>query len=144
VTYNQFITEISALCESHAMIREVRNMTPQEWLFKGTAANLPVCCFDVLSSTFNNGQEQSWSVQFFFLDKSGQEAEFETEVISDQWQIAEDIYQLIRAEQATFSVDDTITITPISDKYEDYLAGVTFTINITTQREFNGCDTPTS
>lgn len=143
MTYNQFITEISAKLSSHAMIKEVRNMTPQEWLFRETAAKLPVCCFDVLSSTFNNGQEQNWSVQFFFLDKSGPEAEFETEVISDQWQIAEDIYQLLRADQGTFAVDDSVTITPISDKYEDYLAGVTFTINIATQRDFSSCDTPT-
>ena len=143
MTYNQFISEMTTLLQSHAMIKEVRNMTPQEWLFRENQTELPVCCFDILFSVFNIGQEQSWNVQFFFLDKSGQEAEFEQEVISDQWQISEDIYQKIRSTQDTFAVDENVTITPIADKYDDYLAGVTMTLNITTMRDFNACNIPT-
>lgn len=90
----------------------------------------------------NIGKEQTFNVQFFFLDKSGAEMEFEPEVISDQWQIAQDIIQLIRGTKRDFYIDDSITINAISDKYEDYLAGVEFTTNITNLRDFDGCDAP--
>ena len=41
-----------------------------------------------------------------------------------------------------YYIDDNITINAISDKYEDYLAGVEFTVNIYNQREFDACDAP--
>lgn len=143
MTYNQFITEITTLLQSHAMIKEVRNMAPQEWLFKDRNPEYPIALFDVLSGTAGRGGEQVWQVQFFFLDKSGAEQEFEQEVISDQWAIAEDIISLIRP-GSTFGIDDTVTITAISDKYEDYLAGATMTLNLTTYRSTTGCDIPTA
>lgn len=90
----------------------------------------------------NVGKEQIYNVQFFFLDKSGAEMEFEQDVISDQWQIAEDIIQMIRSTKRDYYIDDNITINAISDKYEDYLAGVEFTANIYNQRDFDACDAP--
>lgn len=142
MTYNQLITTLTNLLTSHAMIKEVKNVTPREWLFRDSNPMFPVCCFSINNGTMNIGKEQTFNVQFFFLDKSGAEMEFEPEVISDQWQIAQDIIQLIRGTKRDFYIDDSITINAISDKYEDYLAGVEFTTNITNLRNFDGCDAP--
>lgn len=143
MTCNQLITEITEVLESHAMIKTVKNLTPQEWLNRDSNPTFPVCCFNINNGSVSKGTEQVRSVQFFFLDKSGAEAEFETDVISDQWQIAEDISQLFRGTRRDYSIDDSITIETISDKFEDYLAGVSYTINFTTTRGFDGCAAPT-
>jgi hypothetical protein len=142
MTYNQLITTITNLLSSHAMIKEVKNVSPKEWLFRDSNPVYPICCFSINSGSMNVGKEQIYNVQFFFLDKSGAEMEFEQDVISDQWQIAEDIIQLIRSTKRDYYIDDNITINAISDKYEDYLAGVEFTANIYNQREFDACDAP--
>jgi hypothetical protein len=142
MTYNQLITTLTNLLTSHAMIKEVKNASPKEWLFRDSNPVYPICCFSINSGSMNVGKEQIYNVQFFFLDKSGAEMEFEQDVISDQWQISEDIIQLIRSTKRDYYIDDNITINAISDKYEDYLAGVEFTANIYNQREFDACDAP--
>ena len=124
------------------MIKSVNYATPKEWLLRNEQPVYPVALFSVNSGTLNIGREQIYNVQFFFLDKSGQEAEFENDVISDQVQTASDILSLIRTGRKNYSIDDNVSFNAISDKYEDYLAGVELTINISTQNEFTGCDVP--
>ena len=142
MTYNQLIKEIDAILGSHGMIKTVKNVSPTEWLKRDSDPPLPVCCFDITSGSLATGRQQVYTVQFFFLDKAGQEHEFETDVISDQWQVSEDIIQMFKSTRRDYYIDDLITINKISDKYEDYLAGVSMVINFNTQREFDACATP--
>lgn len=125
------------------MIKTVKNELPTDWL-KKTEIEFPVCCFVINGGSFNKGREQVYAAQFFFLDKSGKEInEYETEVISDQVGIAYDIVELMRQENRPFSIATNISFETISDgKYEDYLAGCTLNIEITTQSSFDGCDAP--
>ena len=142
MTYNQLITTITSLLQSHAMIKTAKFATPREWLLRDEQPVYPIACFSVNSGSMNLGREQIFSVQFFFLDKSGKEAEFENDVISDQIQTASDILSLMRTGRKDYSIDDNVSFNAISDKYEDYLAGVELTINISTQNEFTGCNVP--
>lgn len=143
MTYNQITSTVQNLLQSHAMIKTVLNTPPKEWLNRSEQPVFPVACFTILTGTANKGREQEYNIQFFFLDKSGAENEFEDDVISDQMQIATDIIELIRGTKRTYTIEDDVTINTISDKYEDYLAGVEFTTLITTQGSFDGCDVPT-
>lgn len=125
------------------MIKTVKNRPPKEWLNKDDGApEFPVCCYFINSGTFSKGREQDYSVQMFFLDKSGAEAEFEQDVISDQVGIAYDMVELIRGTRREYTIDDSINFNTISDKYEDYLAGVEISFTLTTQSDFDGCDVP--
>ncbi len=124
------------------MIETAKHTTPKEWLLRDEQPIYPIACFSVNSGTMNIGREQVFSVQFFFLDKSGKEAEFENDVISDQIQTASDILSLMRTGRNSYSIDDNVSFNAISDKYEDYLAGIEYTINISTQNEFTGCNVP--
>ena len=142
MTYNQLITTIQSLLQSHAMIKTAKYITPKEWLLRDEQPVYPIACFSINSGSINKGREQVYNVQFFFLDKSGKEAEFENYVISDQLQIASDIISLMRGGRNNYTIDDNLSYNGISDKYEDYLAGIEVTINFTTQNEFTGCDTP--
>lgn len=143
MTYNQLLSTLQTLLESNAMIATVKNVTPIEWLNRDEQPVYPVAAYTVLNATSSIGKQIVYSVQIFFLDRSGAEAEFEPDVISDQLQIANDILEKIRGVKQTYFFDDSVTINFISDKYEDYLAGVEMTINITTQSDFDGCDFPT-
>lgn len=142
MTYNQLVKTLRNLLLSHAMIKTVKNATPKEWLLRDEQPKYPIALFSINNGSFNKGGEQVYNVQFFFLDKSGLEAEFETEVISDQIGIASDIVNLMRTGRKNYYIQDAITFNGISDKYEDYLAGIEYTLNITTQSDFSGCDTP--
>ena len=124
------------------MIKTAKYATPKEWLLRDEQPVYPIACFSINSGSLNLGREQIYNVQFFFLDKSGQEVEYEEDVISDQVQIASDILSLMRTGRNNYSIDDNVTFNAISDKYEDYLAGVELTINISTQNQFTGCDVP--
>jgi len=124
------------------MIQTAKHTTPKEWLLRDEQPIYPIACFSVNSGTMNIGREQVFSVQFFFLDKSGKEAEFENDVISDQIQTGSDILSLMRTGRNSYSIDDNVSFNAISDKYEDYLAGIEYTINISTQNEFTGCNVP--
>ncbi len=124
------------------MIETAKHTTPKEWLLRDEQPIYPIACFSVNSGTMNIGREQVFSVQFFFLDKSGKEAEFENDVISDQIQTGSDILSLMRTGRNSYSIDDNVSFNAISDKYEDYLAGIEYTINISTQNEFTGCNVP--
>jgi hypothetical protein len=142
MTYNQLVTTLQSLLSSHAMIQTVKHTTPKEWLQRESQIVYPVATFSINNGSLNVGAQQVYTVQFFFLDKSGLEAEYETDVTSDQIQIASDIVNIMRIGSNDYFIDDNVTFNCISDKYEDYLAGVEFTINITTQSNFSACDAP--
>ncbi len=144
MTYNQLLKTIQTLLESHAMIKTAKNVTPQEWLLRDDQPVYPIACYSLVNGSLSAGRQQKYSLQFFFLDKSGMEAEFETDVISDQHSIMSDIINKMRLGSNNYSIDDIQNFNAISDKYEDYLAGVEVTINFTTTADFDGCDMPTN
>ena len=143
MTYNQLVAEIQTLLEANPIIKTAKNSTPKEWLNRDEQPVYPICCYSLNSGQLNKGRQHIFNVQFFFLDKSGAEMEFEQEVISDQLQIANDVIETIRGTKREYTIEDVIPFNTISDKYEDYLAGVEFTTNITVTSDFDGCDTPT-
>jgi len=125
------------------MIHEAKNVSPAEWLNRDNQPLFPIACFMVNSGSYNLGREQTFAIQMWFLDKSGVEAEFEQDVTSDMHSIASDIISYFRKGVAPMTIDDSISWTAISDKYEDYLAGVQINFNISTVSDFSYCDFPT-
>jgi hypothetical protein len=80
---------------------------------------------------------------FWFLDKSGQEYKYESDVVSDMLGVATDIINLLNVGNNPYIIDESITYNVATDQYEDYLAGVTFNINLKTFSTFTACDAPT-
>lgn len=142
MTYNQLKKTLTTLLQSNAMIKEVKFATPQEWLFTSSQPEFPIACFMINSGSLNIGREQIYNVTFWFLDKAGMENEFEADVTSDQIQIAADIVSNLRIGSNTYLVDNNIAYDIISDKFEDYLAGVSLTININTISDYDACNMP--
>lgn len=142
MTYNQIIEEIQSILEANPIIKTAKNVTPKEWLNRDEKPVYPICCYSLSGGSLNKGRQHVFNVQFFFLDKSGAEMEFEQEVISDQLQIANDVIETIRGTKRAYTIEDEVPFNTISDKYEEYLAGIEFTTNITVTSSFDGCDTP--
>ena len=142
MTYNEVIKELEALLSNNRMVKTVKNQLPTEWLYKDDQPVFPVACFDVLSGSLNVGREQVYSLQVFFLDKSGAEAEFERDVLSDMLQVATDLVSVMRGTKRDYTISDNITFNTIRDKYEDYLAGIEISFELTAVSDFDGTDAP--
>ncbi|MFY7938346.1 MAG: hypothetical protein ACOVOQ_13270 [Flavobacterium sp.] len=143
MTYKQLATEITSLLESHAMIHTTKFATPIEWLNWDDQPVFPLASFSINSGSFNLGKQRQYDIQFWFIDKSGVEGEFETEVVNDMHQIAGDIISSLRNGANEFVIDDNIRFDVISEKFEDYLSGVQLTLSLTSTSAFDKCDMPT-
>ena len=143
MTYNQVVTELNDLLSSHAMIKTVRFASPLEWLNWDNQPVFPLACYSINSGNLNSGREQVYSINLWFLDKSGKEGEFETEVTSDQHSICADIISKMRSQSNRYLIDDSISWNAISEKFEDFLSGVQCTVNLSVVSQFDACNMPT-
>jgi len=141
MTYNQIVLKITDLLESNKFIKTVRFSSPNEWIGWTEMPVMPVASFVINNGQLNAGREIVYSVTFWFLDKSGIEGQHETQVVNDQLMIANDIISSLRNDQ-TISLDPSISWDAISEKFEDYLSGVTTTFNISLTGKFGQCDFP--
>ena len=143
MTYNQVVEEIRTILQSHAMIKSVKFATPTEWLNWEGVPDLPIALYAINTGSFNSGYQKVYTIEMWILDKSGVEGEYETEVVSDTHGILADIVNSLNLGTRKYSIDIPITWNAISDKYEDYLSGVSTTITMYTNGQFTYCDFPT-
>lgn len=125
------------------MIKTVKFASPLEWLNWDNQPVFPLACYTINSGQLNAGREQVYVINFWFLDKSGKEGEFETEVTSDQHSICADIISKLRSNSQDYVIDTNIQWTAVSEKFEDFLTGVTCNINLSAVSDFDACNMPT-
>lgn len=142
MTYKQLVTEITNLLESHAMINTVKFASPTNWINWDEQPVFPAALFAINNGLFNPGREQVYTITFWFLDKSGVEGEFETEVTSDQHSIAADIISTLRKQSNEWTIDSNISWDAVSEQFEEYLSGVTLTLNINIVSDYDACNMP--
>lgn len=140
MTYNQIITQITTLLQANSLIKTVKSLPIGDWWKKASEPVYPVAVFNIDGGSINSGHEITYSVQFFFLDKAGADREFEDEVINDQLQIAQDTIRSMRGLKRLFTVPDSIQWKAVADSWEEFMAGVEVTFEITAQSDFDGCD----
>jgi hypothetical protein len=142
MTYNQVKKTIKELLQSHAMLRTVEMVRPQEWLNRTEAAEFPAAFFWVNTGTLNKGHDNDYTITFWFYDKAGMEYLYECDVVSDMLGVANDVVNKLRLGSNPYLVPDTVNYNVVSDSSEDYLAGVTFNIDFKTFSNFDSCDFP--
>lgn len=142
MTYQQITKKLLTLLQSHKLIREAREATPQEWIKENGEIEYTCGIFTINRGSLNVGREQVYTVTFFILDKISKEGKFEVQVVSECLQILADIISKLRND-ITIDIEDNILYECIrGGKFEDYLAGVQTTFNITTYAEFDACNAP--
>lgn len=143
MTFNQVINEIKTICESHAMIKAVKYETPVEWINRGGVPEFPVVNYTINSGAYNSGRELTYRIELWILDKSGSDGEYETDVIADCHKIGADIVNSMRQQFKSYSIGNSVSWIPLSEKFEDYLSGVKLTIDLSAMNEITACDIPT-
>lgn len=144
MTYQNVTERIREILTSHAMLRMVLFNSPQEWLKSRGEYDLPICCFTVNTGSFEPGLK-TFNVDFWFLDKSGAEAEFETYVASDMLEVANDILsKLSQSHIYPWTTELVSNFEIISDRFEDYLAGVKMSVTIKTVNKYDACSFPSN
>lgn len=141
MTYKQLKLAVQAILESHAMIKEVRFFTAKEWIGRESNTLYPICCYSILSGTFEPGYKD-FSLQFLFLDQTGQDGEFEVDVVSDQTEIANDIVALLKKHTNTWIIDEQIGFEVLLGEFKERLSGVQLTVNIKTRNNYDTCAIP--
>lgn len=142
MTYNQVITEIKEVLTNHAMIHEVQQTNPVEWINLNYVPTFPVANFTIDSGFLNAGREQIFRIDIWLLDKSGIDGEFETEVISDMHGIAYDVLSILRIASKPYQISAQVQWNAVSEKFEDYLSGVKITFDLFVVRNYGACDVP--
>ena len=142
MTYKQLRDAIRTLLQSHAMIKQVRFSSPTDWLFDDEQPLFPLACYAINTGSFEPGYK-NFVVSFWFIDKSGVDGEFEDEVVNDQIEIANDIVGLLKQSHLRpWQMDDDISFTVLSEKFEDYLSGVELNITLKIRNDYDTCVIP--
>ena len=102
----------------------------------------PLASFAINRGGLNAGREQTYSIEMWFLDKSGVEGEFETDVVSDMHSVAADIISTLRKGSNPYVIDAQISWDAVSEKFEDYLSGVFLTFNLSVVSAYDACSMP--
>jgi hypothetical protein len=142
MTYKEIVEDITAKLEAHPMIKTVMFNSPLDWLNREQQPEYPVACFTVNTGFFGSNRSLNYSINFWFLDKSGAEGEFETDVVSDMHLISNDVVSWLKRGDSEYIVDNQITWNALSEKFEDYISGITFTVNANVISNYGACDYP--
>lgn len=141
-TLNQVVQTIQGLAEAHQQINTVYFGNLVDFLSKGSDNVYPAMFFDLTSSNIN-GTVQTMNFSLYFMDRMLAEQSNETEVLSDQLSIAQDIVAQLRYDGFLFTVDDSVPLTFFTEDTPDLLAGVKADISIDLDFSANRCQVPT-
>jgi hypothetical protein len=143
MTLNNLVTTITNLANAHEQIKSVYFGDLSDYLSRGTENIYPSLFFDL---TGGNIQEKSVVLNFslYFFDRMLPEDTNETEVLSDQLQICQDIIAQLRYNNFEFDEGLNATLTFFTEDTPDLLAGVKADITIDLPYTANRCVIPTS
>jgi len=143
MTLNNLVTTITNLANAHEQIKSVYFGDLGDYLSRGTENIYPSLFFDL---TGGNIQEKSVVLNFslYFFDRMLPEDTNETEVLSDQLQICQDIIAQLRYNNFEFDEGLNATLTFFTEDTPDLLAGVKADITIDLPYTANRCVIPTT
>jgi hypothetical protein len=143
MTLNNLVTTITNLANAHEQIKSVYFGDLSDYLSRGTENIYPSLFFDL---TGGNIQEKSVVLNFslYFFDRMLPEDTNETEVLSDQLQICQDIIAQLRYNNFEFDEGLNATLTFFTEDTPDLLAGVKADITIDLPYTANRCVIPTT
>jgi hypothetical protein len=99
--------------------------------------------FYSLTGSQINGKELTMSFSLFFLDRQLIDETNETEVLSDQLLICQDVLAMMKHPNMSWLLGEAITLEFFTENEKDYLAGIKADINIIYPMLMNRCQIPT-
>ena len=143
MTLNQVVATITNVANAHEQIKSVYFGEISDYLSRGTENLYPSLFFDL---TGGQVQEKSVVLNFslYFFDRMLPEDTNETEVLSDQLEICQDIIAQLRYNNFEFDEGLSANLTFFTEDTPDFLAGVKADITIDLPYTANRCVVPTT
>jgi hypothetical protein len=141
LTLNQTVKLIKDIAQSHNQINTV--YFGDVWEFLAQADNVYPSMFYSLTGSQINGKELTMSFSLFFLDRQLIDETNETEVLSDQLLICQDVLAMMKHPNMSWLLGEASTLEFFTENEKDYLAGIKADINITYPMLMNRCQIPT-
>ena len=142
LTLNQTVKLIRDIAQSHNQINTV--YFGDVWEFLAQADNVYPAMFYSLTGSSISTRTLSLDFSLFFLDRQLQDESNETEVLSDQLLIAQDIYSMFRHPNFNWKLDENASIEFFTENEKDYLAGVRLDITMNYPMLTDRCQVPTN
>lgn len=144
VTLNQIVSRIEGIASKHQQIKTVFFGNLFEFLAKTPDSRYPAMYFDLVNASIN-GSITTVTFSFFFMDRMLPELTNETEVLSDQLLVAQDILSQLRySKYPEFITGDNIPIEFFTEESPDLIAGVKADIDFEIDFALDRCAVPTT
>lgn len=140
LTLNQTVKLIKDIAQSHDQINTV--YFGDVWEFLAQTDNVYPAMFYSLTGSQINGKSLDMSFSLFFLDRQLQDKTNETEVLSDQLLISQDIVSMLRHPKFDWEIGDNVVLEFFTENEKDYLAGVKADVTISFPMLSNRCQIP--
>ena len=142
-TLNQVIKQIKDLATAHAQIKSVWFGDLYDFLSRGEDNVYPAMFYDLTGASIA-GREISYSFSFYFFDRVLGEQSNETEVLSDQLLIAQDIIAQLSYDYFDFELAENTNLSFFTEDTPDLLAGVKADITMTYPFSSDSCQVPST
>jgi len=142
LTLNQTIKQIRDIALSHDQINTV--YFGDVWEFLAQSDNVYPAMFYSLTGSNISGKNLAMNFSLFFLDRQLQDESNETDVLSDQLLVAQDIFAMISYPKFDWEIDQNVNIEFFTENEKDYLAGVKFDIVLNYPMINDRCQVPSS
>jgi hypothetical protein len=141
-TLNQVVATIQAIGQAHKQINTVYFGNLLDFLSKGSDNVYPAMFFDLTGSSIS-GTTLTMDFSLYFLDRMLAEQSNETEVLSDQLSVAQDIVAQLKYNDFDFEIQDSVALQFVTENTPDLLAGVVANVSLDLPFTADRCVVPT-
>ncbi len=143
LTLNQVVQQIKAIAEAHEQINTVYYGDFDEFLGESADNVYPAMYFDSTNASITT-RTLSLNFSLYFFDRMLPEKINETEAVSDQLSIAQDIIAQMLYEEFEFEMQDNVQLTFITEDTPDNLVAVKADISLQLPFTSDRCQVPTN
>ena len=142
-TLNQVVATIQEIGQAHRQIKTVYFGNLLDFLSKGSDNVYPAMFFDLTGSSIS-GTTLTMDFSLYFFDRMLAEQSNETEVLSDQLSIAQDIVAQLKFNDFDFVIGDSVPLQFFTEDTPDLLAGVRADVSLDLPFTADRCQVPTN
>lgn len=143
LTLNNIVKTINDLANAHKQIKSVYFGDLADYLSRGTENIYPSLFYDLTGGSVGE-RNVNLNFSLYFFDRMLPEDTNETEVLSDQLEICQDIIAQLRANSWEFDEGLSATLTFFTEDTPELLAGVRADISIELPFTSNRCQVPST
>ena len=142
-TLNQIVQTITNLANAHKQIKSVYFGEISDYLSRGTENIYPSLFFDLTGGSVAS-RSVTLSFSLYFFDRMLPEDTNETEVLSDQLEICQDIIAQLRHNNFDFDEAENVTLSFFTEDTPELLAGVRADITLELSNVADRCQVPST